>query len=196
MLIEELKLCKVDVDEETFWLNHNKEFLAHQEKSRTASKGLFKGGMADSSDKTIKLHTTTHLLLKALKQVLGDEVYQKGSNINPERLRFDFPSENKLTPEQVAEVEKFVNEKIEEGLEISFEEKTKEEAMKIVPKASFEEKYGDYVKIYYIGEKENPFSVEICNGPHVSNTKDLGKFKITKQENVGAGIKRIKAILE
>ncbi len=196
MLIEELKLSKIDIDEDVFWKNHKEAFLEHQERSRTASKGLFKGGMADSSDKTIKLHTATHLLLKALKKVLGEEVYQKGSNINPERLRFDFPGENKLTAEQIKEVEDIVNEQIEKELDISFEEKTKEEAMQIVPSASFEEKYSDRVKIYYVGDKSEPFSMEICNGPHVNNTRELGKFKITKQENVGAGIKRIKAILE
>ncbi len=196
MFMEELKTKDIEIDEETFWKNHNKAFKTHQEKSRSAGKGLFKGGLADTSDKSIKLHTTTHLLLKALRDVFGPEVYQKGSNITPERLRFDFPSEKKLTPEQIEEIENIVNEAIKKGLDITFEEKPKEEAMKIVSNASFEERYDKNLKIYYIGDKESPFSVEICNGPHVKNTKELGKFKITKQENVGTGIKRIKAILE
>jgi alanyl-tRNA synthetase len=196
MFIEELNNYGIKVDEEKFWINHKEAFKEHQDRSRTASKGLFKGGMADDSEKSIKLHTTTHLLLHALRQILGDEVYQKGSNITPERLRFDFPSENKLTEEQVKEVEDIVNQAIEKGLDITYEEVAKDEAMRIVPFASFEDKYNEFVKVYYVGPKASPFSVEICNGPHVKNTKELGKFKIIKQENVGAGIKRIKAILE
>jgi alanyl-tRNA synthetase len=196
MLIEELKSENIEIDDDAFWKNHNEAFKEHQEKSRTAGKGFFKGGLADTSDKSVKLHTTTHLLLKALRDVLGPEVYQKGSNITPERLRFDFPSEEKLSPEQIQKVEEIVNDVINAGLDITFEEKTKEEAMKIVSNASFEERYDNILKVYYIGDKENPYSVEICNGPHVKNTSELGKFKITKQENVGAGIKRIKAVLE
>ncbi len=196
MLIEELKVNGVEINEEVFWKNHNEAFKKHQDKSRTASKGLFKGGLADTSDKSVKLHTATHLLLKALREVIDPSIYQKGSNISPERLRFDFPSENKLTPGEIEKVEAIVNEKINEGLNVDFEEKNIEEAMKIVPNASFEERYGNIVKLYYIGEKQNPYTIEICNGPHVKNTRELGKFKIVKQENVGAGIKRIKAILE
>ncbi len=168
----------------------------HQEKSRTASKGLFKGGLADTSEMTTKYHTTSHLLLTALRKVLGEHVYQKGSNITQERLRIDFPNEQKLTEEQVKEVEDIVNEQIEKELDVTFKETPKEEALKLVPFAAFAEKYGDIVKVYYIGPVENPFSMEICNGPHITNTRQLGKFKIVKQENVGAGIKRIKAILE
>ncbi len=168
----------------------------HQEKSRTAAKGFFKGGLADTSEMSTKYHTASHLLLEALRRVLGEHVYQKGSNITPERLRMDFPNETKLTPEQVKEVEDIVNEQIQKGLDVTFVEKDKEEALKLVPFAAFSEKYADKVKVYYIGPVDNPFSVEICNGPHVDNIKELGKFKITKQENVGAGVKRIKAILE
>lgn len=168
----------------------------HQEKSRTAAKGMFKGGLTDTSEMSTKYHTASHLLLAALRKVLGEHVYQKGSNITPERLRFDFPNETKLTPEQVKEVEDLVNEQIEKKLDVTFEEVDKDEALKLVPFAAFTEKYGDKVKLYYIGPKENPFSIEICNGPHVENIGDLGKFKISKQENVGAGVKRIKAILE
>ncbi len=168
---------------------------SHQEKSRTASKGLFKGGLADTSEMSTKYHTTSHLLLKALREVLGEHVYQKGSNITPERLRLDFPNETKLLPEQIKEVEDIVNEQIKKELEVSFIEMKKEDALKLVPFAAFSEKYADRVKVYYIGSKDNPFSIEICNGPHINNTRELGTFKITKQENIGAGIKRIKAIL-
>jgi alanyl-tRNA synthetase len=172
----------------------------HQEKSRSASKGLFKGGLADTSEVSVKYHTATHLLLASLRKVLGEHVHQKGSNITPERLRLDFPNEAKLTPEELKQVEDLVNSAIDQKLDVTFEEHPKEEALKIIEKhsstSSFEEKYPDIVKVYYIGDKQSPFSVELCNGPHVSNTKELGKFKIVKQENIGAGVKRIKAILE
>lgn len=172
----------------------------HQKKSRTASKGLFKGGLADSSEVSVKYHTATHLLLASLRKVLGEHVHQKGSNITPERLRLDFPNEAKLTPEELKQVEDLVNSAIQQELDVTFEEKPKEEALKIIEEhsstSSFEEKYPDIVKVYYVGDKQNPFSVELCNGPHVNNTKKLGKFKIVKQENIGAGVKRIKAILE
>ena len=172
----------------------------HQEKSRTASKGLFKGGLADTSEISVRYHTATHLLLASLRKVLGEHVYQKGSNITPERLRLDFPNESKLTSEELKQVEDLVNSAIEQELNVTFEEKPKEEALKIIERysstSSFEEKYPDIVKVYYVGDKEAPFSVELCNGPHVRNTKELGKFKIVKQENIGAGVKRIKAILQ
>ncbi len=172
----------------------------HQEKSRSGSKGLFKGGLADTSEISTKYHTATHLLLASLRRVLGDHVYQKGSNITHERLRLDFPNETKLTQEELKQVEDLVNSAIEQELEVTFEEHPKEEALKIIEKhsstSSFKEKYPDIVKVYFIGDKQSPFSVELCNGPHVSNTRELGKFKIVKQENIGAGVKRIKAILE
>jgi alanyl-tRNA synthetase len=183
--------------------NRQDFFLAqeeHQEKSRTASKGLFKGGLADTSEMSIKYHTATHLLLASLRKVLGSHVYQKGSNITPERLRLDFPNETKLTQKQLKQVEDLVNSAIEQELDVTFQEYPKEEALKIIEKhsstSSFKEKYPDIVKVYFIGDKQAPFSVELCNGPHVSNTRELGKFKIVKQENIGAGVKRIKAILE
>lgn len=168
----------------------------HQKKSRSASKGLFKGGLADTSEMSTKYHTASHLLLEALRRVLGEHVYQKGSNITPERLRMDYPNETYLTEEQVKEVEDLVNEQIEKGLDVAYKEMDKEEALKIVPFAAFSERYPDIVNVYYIGPEDNPYSIEICNGPHVKNIKDLGKFRISKQENVGAGVKRIKAILE
>jgi len=176
--------------------DYNKAQEEHQEKSRSASKGLFKGGLADTSEMSTKYHTASHLLLAALRRVLGEHVYQKGSNITPERLRMDYPNETQLTEEQIKEVENLVNEQIEKGLDVAYKEMNKEEALKIVPFAAFSERYPDIVNVYYIGPEDNPYSIEICNGPHVENIKDLGKFRISKQENVGAGVKRIKAILE
>ena len=168
----------------------------HQQQSRTASSGIFKGGLADTSEMSTKYHTASHLLLASLRKVLGDHVFQKGSNITPERLRLDFPHPTKLTEKELREVEELVNTAIKDGLDVYYEQLPKEEALQLVPFAAFEEKYGENVKVYYIGEKQNPFSIEICNGPHVENTSVLGKFKIVKQESVGSGIKRIKAILE
>jgi alanyl-tRNA synthetase len=170
-------------------------YADHQEKSRTAAEGFFKGGLSDTSDMSKRYHTATHLLNAALREVLGDHIYQRGSNVNPKRLRFDFPSDRKLTEEEVAEVEKIVNEKIVEGLDVHFTEMPKEEALKVVPKAAFADKYGDTVKVYVIGKEPDVYSREICGGPHVKNTSELGTFNITKQENVGAGVKRIKAVL-
>lgn len=196
MTIEELRNAGIDFDESLTKKIFDEKLKEHQDKSRTASAGMFKGGLADTSDMSTKYHTTTHLLLATLRRILGNQVYQKGSNITPERLRFDYPAENKLTPEQVKQVEDMINEQIQNALPITWEEYPKEEALKMVPFAAFSEKYGDIVKVYTIGEKTNPFSVEICNGPHVQNTKELGKFRIAKQENVAAGVKRIKAVLE
>jgi len=173
----------------------NEAEKSHRNLSRKASAGLFKGGLADTSEQSTKYHTATHLLLSALRKVLGTHVYQRGSNITPERLRLDFPNEEKLTDEQIKEVEHIVNEQIRLKLPITFEEMDKQDALSIVPFAAFEEKYGDILKVYYIGPKDNPFSIEICNGPHVKNTSQLGEFKIVKQESIGSGIKRIKAIL-
>jgi len=167
----------------------------HQEKSRSSSAGIFKGGLADTSEMSTKYHTATHLLLAALRKVLGDHVYQKGSNITSERLRLDFPNQENLTQEQLQKVEDLVNQAIKEKLPVTYEQLPKEEALKLVPFAAFKEKYGDTVKVYYIGDKKNPFSIEICNGPHVDNTSVLGTFKIIKQESVGNGVKRIKGVL-
>lgn len=196
MSLEELDVRGIDFDKEKVMKEHQYAYEKHQEMSRTASKGLFKGGLADTSDETKRLHTATHLLLKALQTVLGGHVYQKGSNITPERLRLDFPNDSKLTPEQVIEVENLVNQQIEKQLPVTWVEMPKDKALELVPFAAFEDKYSDTVKVYTVGEDGSHFSKEICNGPHVENTKELGRFKITKQENVGSGIKRIKAILE
>jgi len=186
----------IEIDEKGF----EEEFKKHQELSRTASAGMFKGGLTSHSEKAIKYHTATHLLHRALREVLGEEVKQKGSNINEERLRFDFSCSFKPTPEQLKKVEEIVNQKIQENLPVIMKEMPLEEAKKIGAIGLFEEKYGDIVKVYFIGKPEegleNAYSKEICGGPHVQNTGVLGHFKIIKEEAVSSGVRRIKAILE
>jgi alanyl-tRNA synthetase len=168
------------------------EFKKHQELSRTASAGMFKGGLVDSSQEVTKLHTATHLLHAALRKVLGEHVSQKGSNITGERLRFDFSHPQKLTDEEIRKVEEIVNEQIEEDLPVTFEEKSLDEAIAEGALHFFAEKYGSRVKVYTIGD----FSKEVCGGPHVSHTGELGHVKIVKQEKVGAGVIRIYAKTE
>lgn len=175
------------------------EFKKHQELSRTASAGMFKGGLADASEATIKYHTAAHLMLAALRQVLGEQIAQKGSNITSERLRFDFSYSQKMTPEEIKRVEDTVNEKIKENLPVKMEEISIEEAKATGATGVFESKYGERVKVYSIGPSTSlgpPFSREICGGPHVEHTGVLGKFKIVKEESSSAGIRRIKAMLE
>jgi len=172
------------------------ELKKHQELSRTAAVGKFKGGLADVSDKTKKLHTACHLLLAALRKVLGDHVEQKGSNITAERLRFDFSHTEKLTLEQKTKVEEIVNEAIQNNLPVFSEETLLKDAKKQGAVGVFESKYGEKVKVYTIGEKNNFISKEICGGPHVEFTGKLGHFKIIKEESSGAGVRRIKAVLE
>jgi len=167
------------------------ELKKHQELSRKGAEQKFKGGLADTQEDTAKLHTATHLLLAALRQVLGPNIMQKGSNITGERLRFDFNYDQKLTDEQKQEIESIVNAKISEDLPISFEEMTVDEAKEKGAIGVFEHKYGDKVKVYKMGD----YSMEICGGPHAKNTGELGKFKIKKEESSSAGIRRIKAIL-
>jgi len=170
-----------------------KEFKKHQELSRAGAQKRFKGGLADSSEETKKLHTANHLLNEALRVVLKDDkIVQKGSNITPERLRFDFNFDKKLTDEEIKKIENLVNKKIKEGLEVKKEEMSLEEAKKKNAQGVFEHKYGDKVSVYTV----DGFSVEICGGPHVKNTSELGKFKIKKEESSAAGIRRIKAVLE
>ena len=176
-----------EIDMEKF----NNDFKQHQELSRTASAGMFKGGLADTGEIAVKYHTATHLLLAALRQVLGPEIYQKGSNITAERLRFDFNYPQKLTAEQIKQVEDLVNQKIKDNIAVEMVEMPKREAIKIA-KISFDPaKYGEMVKVYKIGD----FSVELCGGPHIKKTSELGHFKIAKEESSAAGIRRIKAIL-
>ncbi len=170
----------------------DKLFKEHQDKSRLGSEQKFKGGLADQSEKSIMYHTATHLLHKALKTVLGDHVNQKGSNITEERLRFDFSHPQKVTKEELDEVEKIVNEQIARDLTVVCEEMSLEEAKASGAIGLFENKYGEKVKVYTIGD----FSKEICGGPHVTNTAKLGHFKIKKEEASSAGVRRIKAVLE
>ncbi|MDD2766304.1 MAG: alanine--tRNA ligase [Candidatus Moranbacteria bacterium] len=190
-----LEMTEEMVNEKGVTLNREefkKEFTKHQELSRSASAGKFKGGLADHSEMSVKYHTATHLLQQALRTVLGNHVTQKGSNITSERMRFDFSHPEKMTDEQKKEVENIVNEKIAEKLLVSYEDLPKEEAEKLGAIGLFEEKYGDKVRVYKIGA----FSLEFCGGPHVANTGDLGHFKIMKEEACSAGVRRIKAILE
>ena len=169
-----------------------KLFKEHQKKSRMGSEHKFKGGLAEQNEKTIAYHTATHLLHKALQMVLGDHATQKGSNITTERLRFDFSHPEKMTKEQLQQVEDIVNEQIQRDLPVTCEEMTLEEAKNAGAMGLFESKYGDKVKVYTIGD----FSKEICGGPHVKHTGELGHFKIKKEESSSAGVRRIKAVLE
>jgi len=183
---------KMTIDE----LGLKEKIKKHQELSRTASAGMFKGGLADASQETKRLHTAAHLLLAALRKVLGDHVFQKGSNITPERLRFDFSHGEKMSAEQIAEVESLVNEAIDKKMPIVCEEKTLEEARNQGAMGVFDSKYGEMVKVYKICLGDDVASCEICGGPHATNTEELGRFKITKEESSSSGVRRIKAILE
>jgi len=168
------------------------KFQEHQEKSRMGAEHKFKGGLENNSEINIKYHTATHLLNAALKNVLGPTVHQKGSNITSERMRFDFSWDTKLTPEQLKETEDLVNKYINDGIKVTVCEMSKEDAVNSGAEAMFIEKYGDIVTVYQIGD----VSKEICGGPHVENTNQLGHFKIIKEEASSAGVRRIKAILE
>jgi len=169
------------------------KFKEHQELSRTASQGKFKGGLAGNSEIETKYHTATHLLNAALKVVIGPDVHQKGSNITDERMRFDFSCDHKLTDEEKNKAEELVNKWIQDALDVKVEEMTKEEAIKSGAECMFIEKYPDIVTVYTIGDG---ISKELCGGPHVQNTSCLGHFKIVKEEASSAGVRRIKAILE
>jgi len=165
----------------------------HQELSKTASAGVFKSGLADHSEQTTKLHTAAHLLLASLKKVLNNsEIIQKGSNITPERLRLDFSFSRKLTEKEIQDVENLVNEQIKNKIPVIREEMSLEQARKSHAEGIFESKYGNKVSVYTIGK----FSKEICTGPHVKNTSEIGKFKIIKEESSSSGVRRIKAIVE
>ena len=174
----------------------NKEFeqlfKEHQEKSRMGSEQKFKGGLSGNGEMETKYHTATHLLNAALKVVLGKDIHQKGSNITPERMRFDFSCDHKLTDEEKQKVEELVNKWIQEEIPVKVEEMKKDEAIKSGAECMFIEKYPDIVTVYSIGD----VSKELCGGPHVKNTKELGKFKIKKEEASSAGVRRIKAVLE
>jgi len=189
LILDIAKENNIEVDIDGF----NKKKIAHQELSRTASAGMFKGGLADASEQTIKYHTATHLLLAALRKVLGDNnIVQRGSNITSERMRFDFSHPQKMTDDEIKKVEDLVNEKIQKNLPVICEEMIVDEAKKSGATGVFESKYREKVKVYSIGG----FSREICGGPHVKATGELGHFKIIKEEAVSAGVRRIKAILK
>jgi alanyl-tRNA synthetase len=172
-----------------------KELERHQDLSRTASAGMFKGGLADNSEQTTKLHTTAHLMLAGLRKVLDNNVFQKGSNITAERLRFDFSHKEKMTGEQIKDVENFVNDIIKKDLPVLAEQMPIEKAKETGAMGVFESKYGQMVKVYTIKDGENVISREICGGPHVEHTGVLGHFKIQKEESSSSGVRRIKAIL-
>ena len=174
----------------------DKLFKEHQEKSRMGSEQKFKGGLAGTGEQEVRYHTTTHLLNAALKVILGKDVHQKGSNITPERMRFDFSCDHKLTDDEKKKVEDLVNEWIAQGLDVKCEEMKKDDAIKSGAECMFIEKYPDIVTVYSIGNDKETVSKELCGGPHVKNTSELGHFKIKKEEASSAGVRRIKAILE
>ena len=178
------------------WDDFEKELSKHKELSRTASVGMFKGGLADEKPETIRLHTAHHILLAALQQLFGKSVKQKGSNINSERLRMDFTFDRKITDKEKEKIEDIVNEKIRAGLSVVKMEMPRKEAEKIGAEMEFGVKYDENVSVYFIeDEKDNVFSKEFCGGPHVNNTSEIGHFKIVKEESVGVGVRRIRAIV-
>ncbi len=193
---EILKEKGIKVDESGF----EKELKKHQELSRTAAEGKFKSGLADNSEQTTKLHTATHMLNAALKEILKNkEIHQKGSNITPERLRFDFNFPRKLTEEELKKIEDLINKKIKAGLEVKREEMNFKDAKASGAEAEFGAKYPEKVSVYTIrdpSEGKGFFSREICTGPHVHNTSELGHFKIKKEESSSSGVRRIKAVVE
>ncbi|MCW3990433.1 MAG: alanine--tRNA ligase [Candidatus Bathyarchaeota archaeon] len=176
----------VDVD------GFHEEFEKHQKVSRAGADKRFGSGLADKSEATVKLHTATHLLNEALRRVLGKDITQKGSNITQKRLRFDFNFDRKLTAQEKKDVEAIVNGTINEALPVKRIETTLDEAIRMGSQAAFEQKYGEKVSVYSIGD----FSTELCSGPHVENTGELGRFKIIKEEGISAGVRRIRAVLE
>lgn len=188
LTVELAKELNFEVDVEGF----NKKFEEHQAKSRAGAEQKFKGGLASSGEIETKYHTATHLLNAALKVVLGDHVHQKGSNITAERMRFDFSHDAKMTDEEKQKTEALVNDYISMAIPVEKLEMKKEEAIAMGAEAMFIDKYGDIVTVYKIGD----VSLELCGGPHVSNTSELGKFKLKKEEASSAGVRRIKAILE
>lgn len=192
MINEELGKHGKEVNLDEF----NQAKLEHQEKSRTLSAGKFKGGLSDSSETTTKYHTATHLLHSALRQVLGEGVHQAGSNITTDRLRFDFSYPDKLTDTQIQEIQKVINDQINKALPVTCQDMPFQKAVDSGALAFFEGKYPKVVSVYTIGNSDNIFSREVCTGPHVSNTKELGNFKIFKEESAGSGKRRIYAHLK
>jgi alanyl-tRNA synthetase len=194
--IEEAREKAIPIEEG--WAQRYEQLMGEQrERSRTASQGTFKGGLADQSEATTRLHTATHLLYKALRTVLGDHVIQRGSNITPERLRFDFSHPAKVSPEEQAEIERIVNENIARDWPMGYRELSPEQAFAEGALGAFGDKYGDIVKVYTAGDPDGEwFSKEICGGPHVDNTGVLGPFHIVKEESSSAGVRRIRAVVD
>jgi alanyl-tRNA synthetase len=181
------------VDENKFYENLKR----HQDQSRAGSLKKFKGGLGGTGEMETRYHTATHLLHQALRDVLGDQVSQKGSNITSERLRFDFSYPNKMTNEEKKKVELIVNTKIRSHLPVNKVVLKKEDALATGALHFFGDKYADEVSVYYIGDSlDHAYSKEFCGGPHVTNTKEIGEFKITKEESVASGVRRIKAVLQ
>ena len=207
MTIEELKNWRGDSftgeDVERITKEYQEALKKHQELSRTASAGVFKGGLQNISEASRKYHTATHSLQASLRQVLGNHVFQKGSNITSERMRFDFSHPKEITQDELKKVEDLVNQKIHESLPVHFEEMELEKAKQVGDLGVFESKYREKVKVYFVGPSassgqarpEDYFSIEICGGPHVENTGDIGSFKIQKYESIGQGVKRIRAVV-
>lgn len=185
---------------ESWQADYDKKLNEQRERSKTATKGTFKGGLEGDSDIHLKYHTATHLMYKALKMVLGDHVVQRGSNITSDRLRFDFSHPEKVVKEQLKQVEDIVNEQIEKNLKVSYKEYPTDQAFEMGAIGAFGDKYGDKVKVYQMGEDDDRFSFEICGGPHVEQTAKLSedgkKFVITKEESSSSGVRRIKAVLK
>ena len=188
---EEFKKAGIGLDEAPLKQEFQKQYREHQDLSRTASAGVFKGGLQDHSEISTRYHTATHLLQAALRTVLGDHVHQKGSNITAERMRFDFPHPDPITPEQITRIQGMVNDKIKQDIPVTMEEMTVEQAKEQGALGVFEHKYGEKVKVYSIGD----FSKEICGGPHVGRTGEVGGFVIQKVESIGQGVKRIRAVV-
>ena len=201
MIFEELEMYamhfkfNIDLNKKKIKEGFDEAFKKHQELSRTASAGVFKGGLADNSEQVVKYHTATHIMLQAMREILGPHVEQRGSNLTAERIRFDFSHPQKVTSEEIKKIEDKVNEIIKKDLPVHFEILSVEEAKKRGAMGIFEEKYatlGDNIKVYFIGD----YSAEICGGPHVEHTGILGTFKIQKEESVSQGVRRIKATLQ
>lgn len=195
------EVFKREYDLEENWRDtFDREMTLQKERSKTAAKGVFKGGLAGHDPIHIKYHTLTHMMYQAIRMVLGTDIMQHGSNITAERLRFDFNYPRKVTKEELDEIERIVNEKVKEDLPVSFKEYDTKEAFKLGAIGAFGDRYGDTVKVYQIGPDDNRFSFEICGGPHVSHTGEIAEggkiFKIKKEGSSSAGIRRIKAVLE
>lgn len=194
--LEEAQVRNIELADN--WKGEFDSLLAEQkERSRTATAGQFKGGLAEHNETTTKYHTATHLMYRALRNVLGDHVVQRGSNITNERMRFDFSHHAKMTPEEIKAVEEMVNDAIAKDYPVTWEEMNTADAFEVGALGAFGDKYGESVKVYTVGAKDGDwYSKEICGGPHVEHTGEIGKFKIKKEESSSAGVRRIKAVIK